>query len=150
MKSVIPSTKNLKRLKKRQKLKALEGANFQQPRSAATQVIPPAFQTDGHLLNPQPLLYVDPRTNNVSEGGNNSINTAAGCSHPRIYPFIEIPRSTMLSRRPDSSNLILKWAILVGESSHTRDRDERISRIVDSYDGLNPLCYIKKISNLYQ
>ena len=62
------------------------------------------------------------------------------------------PRSTMLSRRPDSSNLILKWAILVGERAHTpegRDRDERISGIVhsDCYDWLNPLCYLKKIGN---
>ena len=38
----------------------------------------------------QSVKDVDPRTNNVSEGGNNSINTAAGCSHPRICLFIDI------------------------------------------------------------
>ena len=32
VKTVIPSTENLRQLNKRQKLKALEGANFQQPR----------------------------------------------------------------------------------------------------------------------
>ena len=35
----------------------------------------------------------DPRTNNVSEGGNNAINIAAGVSHhshPKIVPFIKI------------------------------------------------------------
>ena len=38
----------------------------------------------------QSVLDNDPRTNNVSEGGNNAINTAAGCSHPTIIPFVEI------------------------------------------------------------
>ena len=34
----------------------------------------------------QSVLDNDPRTNNVSEGGDNAINTAAGCSHPTIIP----------------------------------------------------------------
>ena len=38
----------------------------------------------------QSVLDNDPRTNNVSEGGNNAINTAAGCSHPTIIPFVKI------------------------------------------------------------
>ena len=38
----------------------------------------------------QSVLDNDPRTSNVSEGGNNAINTAAGCSHPTIIPFVKI------------------------------------------------------------
>ena len=36
------------------------------------------------------VLNEDPRSNNVSEGGNNGINHAASCSHPTICPFIRI------------------------------------------------------------
>ena len=35
-------------------------------------------------------LSDDPKTNNVSEGSNNALNTAAGCSSPTIYRFIDI------------------------------------------------------------
>ena len=36
------------------------------------------------------VLNNDPRNNNVYEGGTNAINTAAGCSHPTIIPFVKI------------------------------------------------------------
>ena len=99
----------------------------------------------------QSVKDVDPRTNNVSEGGNNSINTAAGCSHPRICPFIGI----LQKYNAEQKTRFIQFDSEMGDprrrkSSHTRDRDERISRIVDSDDGLNPLCYLKKIGNLYQ
>ena len=94
---------------------------------------------------------VDHRTNNVSEGGNNSINTAAGCTHPRICPFIEI----LQKYNAKQETRFIQFDSEMGDphrrkSSHTQDKDGRISRIVDSYDGLNPLCYFKKIGNLYQ
>ena len=91
---------------------------------------------------------VDPRTNNVSEGSNNSINTAAGCSHPRICHFIEI----LQKYNAEQETRFIQFDSEMGDprrrkSSHTRDRDERISKIVDSYDGLNPLSSSKFFRN---
>jgi len=40
----------------------------------------------------------DPRTNNISEGGNYSLNTSAACSHPTTVPFYK-DGDTMLSKR---------------------------------------------------
>ena len=97
----------------------------------------------------QSVKDVDPRTNNVSEGGNNSINTAADCSHPRICPFIEI----LQKYNAEQETRFIQFDSEMGDprrrkGSPTRDRDERISRIVDSYVLPLPVIFCEFCVNL--
>ena len=90
----------------------------------------------------QSVLDNDPRTNNVSEGGNNAINTAAGCSHPTIIPFVKILQRYNAEQEAKINQFN---TALTGEQEQlqkSKDRDERIFRIVSRYDGLNLLSYM--------
>ena len=91
----------------------------------------------------------DPRTNNVSEGGNNAINIAAGVSHPKIVPFIKIIQRFNAEHESDLQQFT------TGANPHRRrsarrtrtiERDDRILAIVTSNDGFNLLSYLRRVA----
>ena len=98
----------------------------------------------------QSVLDNDPRTNNVSEGGNNAINTAAGCSHPTIIPFVKILQRYNAEQEAKINQFNTAQNPNRRARTATKDRDERIFRIVSRYDGLNLLSYMRRIGHLYQ
>ena len=91
----------------------------------------------------QSVLDNDHRTNNVSEGGNNAINTAAGCSHPTIIPFVKILQRYNVEQEAKINQFNTA-------QNPNRRADERIFRIESRYDGLNLLAYMRRIGHLYQ
>ena len=98
----------------------------------------------------QSVLDGDPRTNNVSEGGNNSINIAAGCSHPKIIPFIIFLQRYNAEQEAKLRQFETEQHPNRRRRNETLLRDQRIFRIVSSYDGRNLLSYLRRIGNLYQ
>ena len=98
----------------------------------------------------QSVLDNDPRTNNVSEGGNNAINTAAGCSHPTIIPFVKILQRYNAEQEAKTNQFNTAQNPNRNARTATKERDERIFRIVSRYDGLNLLAYMRRIGDLYQ
>ena len=97
----------------------------------------------------QSVLDNDPRTNNVSEGGNNAINTAAGCSHPTIIPFVKILQRYNAEQEAKINQFNTAQNPNRRARTATKDRDERIFRIVSRYDGLNLLAYMRRIGHLH-
>ena len=100
----------------------------------------------------QSVLDNDPRTNNVSEGGNNAINTAGGCSHPTIIPFVKILQFRHNAEQSEAKINQFNTAQNPNRRARpaTKERNERIFIIVSRYDGLNLIAYMRRISHLYQ
>ena len=97
----------------------------------------------------QSVLDDDPRTNNVYEGGNNAINTAAGCSRPIIVPFVKILQRYNAEQEAKINQFNTAQNPKRRAKTATKERDERIFRIVSRYDGLNLLTYMRRIGHLY-
>ena len=91
----------------------------------------------------------DPWTNNVSEGGNNAINIAAGVSHPKIVPFIKIIQRFNAEHESDLQQFTTGANPHRRRRTRTVERDDRILAIVTSYDGFNLLGYLRRVGNLY-
>ena len=94
-----------------------------------------------------------PRTNNASEGGNNSINVAFGCSKPSIWRCLD----KIKEFRAQTDLVIVQY--LVGQSNSVRARKKWINRemkikdIVSQYDSNNnssDYCrrYLRRLSYL--
>ena len=92
----------------------------------------------------------DPRTNNVSEGGNNAINIAAEVSRPKIVPFIKIIQRINAEHETDLQQFTTDLNPQRRKRTQTVERDDRISNIVNSYHGFNLLDYLRRIGNMYQ
>jgi hypothetical protein len=91
-------------------------------------------------------LSDDPKTNNVSEGSNNAINTAAGCSSPTIYRFIDIIQGF----NSEAELKILQTA--TGQEASRKPRNktikmkERVRRTVEGYRSENIVAYCRSHS----
>ena len=92
----------------------------------------------------------DPRTTNVSEGGNNDMNIAAEVSHPKIVPFIKIIQRINAEHETDLQQFTTDLNPQRRKRTQTVERDDRISNIVNSYHGFNLLDYLRRIGNMYQ
>ena len=98
----------------------------------------------------QSVLNNDPRTNNVSEGGNNAINSAACCPHPTIIPSVKILQRYNAEQEAKMNQFNTAQNPHRIARTATKERDERIFRIVSRYDGFNLLAYMRRIGHLYQ
>ena len=96
-----------------------------------------------------PTLRDEHRTNNASEGGNNAIKTAAGCAHPTIWKCIEKLREF---------NSEMELHILHSDTgmpadqqprTHWRLKQERIKRIVQTYDPNTVTHYCRRLGYLF-
>jgi len=96
------------------------------------------------------ILLNDPRTNNISEGGNNAFNTAAGASHlsmPLYRKHLQLMNAeaeTKFGQQSTHQNASR------GPRLSTKLKDIRIKALVRSYTGNNMMEYLRSTGSLYQ
>ena len=112
------------------------------------------FETNYMLSNSYPpakwnvssaVEYNEPRTNNVSEGGNNALGHAFKSAHPQIWTFVDGLKSFHAeieqkylhkdSGRQVNEPIKVKW----------REREATLKRIVDNYNPNAKLDFIRTI-----
>ena len=93
-------------------------------------------------------LSDDPRTNNYSEGSNNALNTAAGCSSPTIYRLMDILKGF----NAEAELKILQTA--TGQEATRKPRNkvlkmkERVKKTVQGYRSANIIAYCRSLGHL--
>ena len=95
-------------------------------------------------------LSGDPRTKNFSEGSNNALNTAVGCSIPTIPRLMDI-----LCRFNAEAELhILQTSTGLQATRKPRNKvinhNERIRRTVEGYSSANIVTYCRSLGYLYE
>ena len=95
-------------------------------------------------------LSDDPRTNNFSEGSNNALNTAAGCSSPTIPRLMDI----LCRFNAEAELKIIQTSTGLQATrkprSKTVKRSERIKRTVESYSAANIETYCRSLGYLHE
>ena len=71
-------------------------------------------------------------------------------SHPKIIPFVKILQRYNAKQGAKINQFNTAQNPNRRARTATKDRDERIFRIVSRYDGLNLLAYMRRIGHLYQ
>jgi hypothetical protein len=93
-------------------------------------------------------LSDDPRTNNYSEGSNNALNTAAGCSSPTISRLMDI----LCRFNAEAELKILQTSTGLQATRKPRSKitkqKERIRRTVEGYSSANILTFCRSLSYL--
>ena len=94
-------------------------------------------------------LQGDPRTNNFSEGGNNSLNQSAGCANPTICKFIE--KLQLYNTEAEMKLLQLMTGQPPARKKRNKEviRQERILRLVQAYDDNSRLSFCRSRGYLY-
>ena len=95
-------------------------------------------------------LSDDPRTNNFSEGSNNALNTAAGCSSPTILRLMDILRRF----NAEAELKILQTSTGVQATRKQRNKvlkhNERVKRTVEGYNLANIATYCRSLGYLHK
>ena len=95
-------------------------------------------------------LSDDPRTNNFSEGSNNALNTAAGCSSPSISRLMDILRRF----NAEAELKILQTSTGLEATRKPRNKVtkqlERVKRTVMNYDAANIATYCRSLGYLHE
>lgn len=109
----------------------------------------PTYPTEmwNHYEN---TLSDDPRTNNTSEGSNNALNTAAGCSSPTIPRLMDI----LCRFNAEAELKILQSSTGLQSTRKARKRvlknKERVRRTVEGYNRNNLTTYCRSLGFLHE
>ena len=96
----------------------------------------------------QAVLTGGPRTNNYSEGNNNALSRAVGCSNPSGGLLAETLKRFNAEAELNIQQSITGLTVATKKRKKYLDLNERIIRAVQNYGRVSNIMFCKCISNL--